>query len=122
VACCDVGPEPLDPPDNWLGAASGDCRPSSPGLASGGIRAERDVVADAPAMLAVVVTADFEAALRNVGLAPSERPGATAEATAAIPADSPAAPTNSARRVRLTRISAASRCRPARGLLRGAMP
>jgi hypothetical protein len=120
-----VEPAPLAPAD-WLGAAcgaaSGACRPSSLGLASGGIWAADDRVAAAPAMLAVVLTAELEAPVRNVGLAPSERPGAIAETTAARPADSTAAPTNSARLVRLMRIRAASRWRPASGLFRGARP
>jgi hypothetical protein len=73
VLCCDAEPAPLDPPDwgeDWLGAdwgaASGRCRPSSLGPASGGICAGRDgvgepLVPDAPAMLAVVVTVGLEA-------------------------------------------------------------
>jgi hypothetical protein len=125
AVCCAAEPEPVDPPA-WLGAAwgaaPGACRPSSLALASGGICATDDRFAEAPAMLAVVLTLDFEAALENVGLAPSERPGATAETTAARPADRAAAPTKSARLVRLTRIRAASRWRPASGLFRGARP
>jgi hypothetical protein len=58
--------------------------------------------------------ATLEAPLALVLFGESERPGATADTSAANPAVSTAAPAITQRRVRLTRASAASRIKTAR--------
>jgi hypothetical protein len=80
------------------------------GLAAGGSWgiADDELRTDAEPVDASVRTADFEA---------SDRPGATAETSAAKPAVSAAAPAINHRRVRRTRASAASRASTARDRL-----
>jgi hypothetical protein len=100
----------------WLGTDCGgwfgDCSPSELGLAAGGnwgiavTDDDRDE-ARAPVRAVAVRPVDFDA---------SERPGATAETSAAKPAVSAAVPTITHRRVRPMREIAASRASAARDL------
>lgn len=84
------------------------------GLAGGGIRGipeptARDEALDAEPTDAVALAVEASARLEA-----SERPGATAETSAAMPAVSSAEPAITQRRVRLIRSSAASRASAAR--------
>ena len=102
----------------WLGTDCGgwfgDCNPSELGFAAGGnwgiaVTDDDDDGARAPvpAVVVLVRPVDFDA---------SERPGATAETSAAKPAVSAAVPTITHRRVRPMREIAASRASAARDL------
>jgi hypothetical protein len=100
----------------WLGTDCGgwfgDCSPSELGLAAGGnwgIAVTDDDRDEARAPVLAV-------AVRPVDLDASERPGATAETSAAKPAVSAAVPTITHRRVRPMREIAASRASAARDL------
>jgi hypothetical protein len=90
------------------GGWPGDCNPRELGFAAGGnwgIAEDVDGVRGSAVVL--VPLGDFEA---------SDRPGATAETSAAKPAVSAAAPAITHRRVRTTRRTAASRASAARDL------
>ena len=96
----------------WLGAdcggSFGDCSPSELGFAAGGNAG----ITDDDALLAVVTVV----AVRSFDFEASDRPGATAETSAANPAVSAAVPAITHRRVRPTRNIAASRASAARDL------
>lgn len=96
------------------GGCEGPCNPSESGLAAGGSWGIADdaLLADEDDELAPV-----EASVRTADFEASDRPGATAETSAAKPAVSAAVPAITQRRVRRSRRSAASRASTARDRL-----
>jgi len=105
------GAGPELPAGVWVagvGPLGGPASPRSDGLASGGIFFE-DVLARAVEAAEFALPEDVSAPAATALFAPNEWPGAIAETSAAMPADSAAAPPMTNRRVRVTRWSAALR-------------